>query len=74
MKDICRPILWPECKRILQQDPIEHIWNWMRKEIDAMEHVDSVSDMKKVFEQVWESLSLEKINAEIEKLPLISWK
>lgn len=114
VKNICRPILWPECKGILQKNPnfllmedgaaahrawytnrerkkegipkapwpalspdfnpIEHIWDWMRKEIDEMEEVDSVPKMKKAMEQVWQALSLERINAEIEKLPHIMAK
>lgn len=110
MKHIGRPLLWPECLRIMEKNPnfvlmedgapahasaytnrereklgikkafwpslspdfncIEHIWDWMEKEIAAREEkVTTVERMKSALIETWEALTVEQINVEIRRLP-----
>lgn len=114
MKHIARPLLWPECERLIAQNPnfvlmedgapshtatytnmerekrgipkavwppfspdfnpIERIWNWMKKEISSRvgkRVVSTVEEMRQAMYEAWEALSVERINREIEKLPEI---
>lgn len=112
VKHICRPILWPTCLQIMEDNPnfvlmedgapahivaftnrereklgikkacwpshspdlncIEHIWDWMEKVIAAREEkVTTVEGMKSALVETWDSLTVERINQEVEKLPHI---
>jgi hypothetical protein len=61
---------WPS--RSPDFNPIEHIWNWMRREIDRRNDVATVNGMNKALREMWEELSIDRINDEVKSLPHIT--
>ena len=56
-------------------NPIERIWTLLKRRIQlrrASERVTTVSEIKSVLVEEWEKITVEEINQEIDKLPIIS--